>query len=145
MKLQKIVKFRHLPGRDKCLLLEAALLLPIAKFFIHYIPIRWYAPLLLGQHMAEAAHVDSGADEESLRRIAWAVQVASDAMPWRIKCFAVAMTLKWMFGRRGLVSVLYLGARIQCERGFSAHAWLRCGTLYFGGDGTEFAKVSSFV
>lgn len=146
MKLHRIAKFWHLPIREKCLLFEAALLLPVAKFFIHYIPIRWYAPLLLGRHMAETPHIDSSSETEFLRRTTWAVQVASDAMPWRIKCFALAVTLKWMLGRRGVPSVLYLGARTHGTAGFSAHAWLRCGTVYLvGGDGAEFGKVSSFV
>ena len=146
MKPRRIVKFLRLPLADKGLIIEAAVLLVVARAVIQWIPIRWYAPLLLGRHMADLPHGETAADEDLLRRVARAAQAVSDVMPWRNKCFALAMTVKWMLGRRDVASVLYLGARTLENRGFCAHAWLRCGDLHLtGGDGGTFGKVSSFV
>lgn len=146
MKPRRLVKFLRLPAAEKGLLIEAAVLLPVARAVIQWVPIRWYAPLLLGRHLAELPHQETAADVDRLRRIARAGQVVSDVMPWRNKCFALAMTVKWMLARRGVASVLYLGARTLEDRGFCAHAWLRCGNLHLtGGDGGAFGKVSSFV
>ena len=146
MKPRRLVKFLRLPAAEKGLLIEAAVLLPAARAVIQWVPIRWYAPLLLGRHLAELPRGEVAADEARLRRVAWAARVVSDVMPWRNKCFALAMTVKWMLARRGVASVLYLGARTLENRGFRAHAWLRCGDLYLtGGDGGGVGKVSSFV
>lgn len=121
------------------------MLLPVARTVIQWLPIRWYAPLLLGKHMAELPYGEMTDDEDLLRRIAWAAQTVSNVMPWRNKCFALATTVKWMLGRRGIDSVLYLGARTLEQRGFCAHAWLRCGNIYLTGDDREFGKVARFV
>jgi hypothetical protein len=143
---RRLVKFWRLPAADKGLLIEAALLLPVARTVIQWVPIRWYAPLLLGRHMADLPHGETAADEDLLRRVAWAARVVSEVMPWRNKCFALALTVKWMLARRGIASVLYLGARTLENRGFCAHAWLRCGNLYLtGGDGRNLGMVASFV
>jgi hypothetical protein len=146
MSRKRIIKYWQLPVRDKFLLLEAAVLLHVAAVIIWFIPLRWYARPLLGKHMDDTPNVDLEVEADFLRQIGWAAQLAGDSMPWRIGCFARAVAVKWMLGRRGLVSVLYLGARTKSGKVFRAHAWLRCGTMYLaGGDGRKFGKVSSFV
>lgn len=146
MELRRLDKFRRLPRPDKFLLLEAALLLSFARAVIEFVPIRWYAPYLLGRHMAETpCGAMDDHHKELLRRVAWAVQVMSDFAPWRNKCFAAAVAAKWMLRRRGLAGTLYLGARGEGENGLAAHAWLRCGDVYVtGGKGGEFGTVSRF-
>jgi adenylylsulfate kinase len=80
------------------------------------------------------------------RRIAWAVQTASRYTPWKSNCLPSAIAAKYLLGRRGIASTLYLGAAFKARTELEAHAWLRCGPLHVtGGAGhLRFGTVAVF-
>ncbi|HEV2812709.1 MAG TPA: lasso peptide biosynthesis B2 protein [Solirubrobacteraceae bacterium] len=137
-----------LPWRDRALLVEATLLLALARLVVVVLPFRVIARGL-GARMAESPHDESPAPER-LRRLTWAIGAVARRTPWRSKCLEQALAAKAMLRRRGIPSTLYLGvARSVRESGspFDAHAWLRSGTVHVtgGADVSRYAVVSMFA
>ncbi len=129
------------------MLLEAIFWLPLTRVIIQLIPMGWYAPLLLGKHMAETPHEEYGVTTViKIKQIAWTTQLISNYMPWQHKCYALAITSKLMLRFRGLKTTLYLGVRRNDQKNLKAHAWLRCGSIFVtGGNGSDLAIVSTFA
>lgn len=69
------------------------------------------------------------------------VERIGNKLPWKVKCFARALTAQKLLSEQGIHSTLYLGVRRE-DYGHSAHAWLRCGHAFVtGGDGTASGHV----
>jgi hypothetical protein len=140
-------KFLALSGREQRMLMEASLLLVAARAAIRCIPLKWYAPVLLGKHNEETPWRDEKrADARMLEQIRWAVDLISGRMPWRRKCFAGAMAAHLMLRRRGIPSTLYLGVCKPDGSTLAAHSWLRCGAIFVtGGTGKGYSVVATFA
>ena len=133
------------PLSEKILLLEAAFWLPISRFLIEFIPMRLYMRPFLGKHMVESDRNPNTQIIPFLRKVAWATNAMSRRMPWKNKCFALAMAARMILRFRGIESTLYLGLKKDDANNLNAHAWLRCRDFFVtGGDGTGFVSVSSF-
>ena len=87
----------------------------------------------LGQQLKESPIDVPTAHLLEARRVAWAVQRASCFTPWKSNCFPQAIAAKYLLHRRGIASTLYLGAAFKMRSELTAHAWLRCGSLYVTG------------
>jgi hypothetical protein len=120
-------KFWRLPGRDRLLLLEAALWLAAAGLAIAVLPFRHVGRL--------AAFPVRGPEPPQQKRlidacrIRWALLACSRRVPWRTMCFEQGLAAQFMLRRRGIPSILYYGAASDDQRGLSAHVWVRDGDL----------------
>lgn len=145
MNLPLLNQFFRCSFSDKMLLLEALIWTALCKAIIQWIPLRVYAPFFLGQPKSEILSFKKQCPPDQIAPISWAVQVVSRFMPWRNKCFAMAMAAKTMLRARGIGSTLYLGVKKDVTTGIRAHAWLRhCNVPVIGGDDKTFAPISAF-
>lgn len=70
-------------------------------------------------------------------RVAWAVPAAASIVPWRSDCLVQALAAHRWLDTAGVQTHLHLG--VARDNGFSAHAWLTCGTkVITGGDVSRF-------
>jgi hypothetical protein len=126
--MSRLARFRKVSWSGHKLLLEATVGLCWYKATLYLLPFRWIAPHL-GRPMTEPSSTISGEQREVAKKVAWAVRVAGNKLPWHNRCLVRAVTAKGMLRRRGLGSTLYLGVRRGIDREVSTHAWLRVGEL----------------
>jgi hypothetical protein len=144
---QSPAKWHRRSGTERLLLLEAFVLLGIARFFVLAIPFRWLA-VTLGQHMKESAEEVAPRELRIAGLIGQAVCSAAANTPWESVCLPQAVAGKWMLQRRRISGTLYLGLAKK-ENGperLAAHAWLRCGDNILTGTAghQQFTVVSTF-
>ena len=118
--------FRALPPRDRLEALEAAAALSLASFLLVLLPFR---------HLARWMG-DTGpgpvpdADPRVAHAVGRAVERAARHLPWRPVCLPQALAARAMLRRRGVVSTLHFGLRLQgTRRSMEAHAWVTAGTI----------------
>ena len=117
---RKFESFLRLRWADRLLLAEAATMLGIARLCVLTVPFRVLAKWLARTPDAPAA------DTASVIRVGRAVARAARNVPWNAVCLPQAMAAKAMLARRGQGSAFHLGATIEEDGKFSAHAWLEC-------------------
>ncbi|MFO1433613.1 MAG: lasso peptide biosynthesis B2 protein [Candidatus Competibacteraceae bacterium] len=144
--MKALRKLLDLPGVDIGLLLEAALMLGVARLAIALIPFRHLAPCLGVRQSSTPAAPLSEEHARLVKRIGWAIRVAAGHLPWKAVCLPQAMAAKLMLRRRGFASTLYLGVSQQGAE-FKAHAWIRTGDVIVTGyqDIQRYTVVSSFA
>lgn len=142
----KTGKFIRLSGNEKQLLLEAAVLLGLARAAVLLVPFRRLAGCL-GRHMAESSMTVEAGEKKVAAQVSKAVQTAGRHLPWECTCLVQALAGNIMLKRRRLPHTLYLGVARESDQELSAHAWLRCGDVVVtGGAGRErFTVVSTFA
>lgn len=140
-------KWRRRSRLEQQLLLEAFVLLGVARLLVLCIPFRWLARTL-GQHMRESAQDVAASDVELAVLVGRAVQSAASNTPWESVCLPQAVTGQWMLKRRRVVATLYLGVMKaeQKPEQLAAHAWLRCGDRILTGAAghRQFTVISMF-
>jgi hypothetical protein len=67
------------------------------------------------------------------REIGWAIRATAPFMPFRSVCLQQAMAGHAMLRRRGVRSVMHLGAGKGATRAIDAHAWLETGGVKITG------------
>lgn len=132
---------------ERLLLLEAFVLLGVARLLVLVIPFRWLARSV-GEHMRESALHVSPAELQLALMIGQAVCSAAGNTPWESVCLPQAVAGQWMLKRRNIAGTLYLGvakADAKPEQ-LAAHAWLRCGDRILTGAAghRQFTIVSTF-
>lgn len=141
-------KWRRRTRTERILLLEAFVLLGIARLLVLAMPFKWLTRSL-GGHMNESAPQTDPSDLRVARMIGRAVRSAANNTPWKSVCLPQAVACQWMLKRRRIAATLYLGvAKKADEQGeLAAHAWLRCGdAILTGGAGhKQFTVVASFA
>lgn len=140
-------KWRRRSRTERILLLEAFVLLAVARLGVLILPFRWLAKSL-GHHMKETAESIQPADLQLARMIGWAVRSAANYTPWESVCLPQAVAAKWMIKRRGIPGTLYLGVmkdETKAEK-LAAHAWVRCGQVILTGakGHLQYTVVSTF-
>jgi hypothetical protein len=129
-----LAKWRRRTRAERILLLEAFLLLGVARLAVLALPFKWLA-VSLGRHMHEADARISASDLHLARSVGQAICAAANYTPWESVCLPQAVAAQWMLKRRHIAGTLYLGvakADAHPER-LAAHAWLRCGNLILTG------------
>jgi Transglutaminase-like superfamily len=121
-------RFQRLTWTERCLLLEAMFALTRARLVLTCFPFRRIA-VHAGTIGLESALFISPQQGEVARRISWAIQAVARRVPWARQCLAQALAAQWMTQRRKIPGTLYLGVAKDSEGPFTAHAWLRCGTI----------------
>ena len=81
------------------------------------------------------------------RDIGWAIRAAAPFMPFRSVCLQQAMAGHAMLRRRGVQSVMHLGAGKGAHRALDAHAWLEAGGVKVTGYpvAATFTELGCFV
>lgn len=121
--------WRTYPAIDRLRILEAAVWLGLARFYVVCLPFGWLAPWL-------RKPATEPSESETALRIGRAVLTASRHVPWQAACLPQALAAKLMLALRGQGSVLHLGARLDEGGKLAAHAWLTCrGNVVTGGAG----------
>lgn len=142
--LDRVRRFRKRPIEHRLLVLEAYILLFLARMAVLILPFKWVAKWS-GVQGTEMEPVE--VDAKDLRKVYWAVTTASRYGWWNCLCLTQALAAKAMLRRRGLRSTMYLGLTRPGDSTFSAHAWLRCGqSIVTGAEGRErFAVIAMFT
>jgi len=140
-------KWRRRSGTERLLLLEAFVLLGVARLLVLTIPFRWLAASL-GKHMQESAtQVDAAALQHALM-VGQAVRTAAKYTPWDSVCLPQAVAGQWMLKRRHIAGTLYLGVMKADAKPqqLAAHAWLRYGDVILTGKAghRQFKVVATF-
>ena len=132
---------------DRLLILEAFVLLGIARLLIGVVPFRFLARSL-GHSRADGTAEVPPADQLIAGRVGWAVRTVANHTPWKSVCLPQAMAGQWMLLRRGIAGTVRLGVRWAKDQPgqLAAHAWLSCGAeVLTGAPGHgEFTVVATF-
>ena len=129
-----MAKWRRRDRMERRLLLEAFLLLGIARLGVLILPFRWLAKSL-GQYMQEDQTSVLSADLQMARLIGGAVRSAAGYTPWESVCLPQAVAAKWMLRYRHIPCTVFLGVmkdQTKPEK-LAAHAWIRCGQAILTG------------
>lgn len=127
-------KFLVISRAKKLLILEAFLLLGIARLAIITLPFKKIASYL-GNLDQE---IDWTEETDLLKEVAWAVNGVARFTPWKSNCLARAAAVAIILRRRGISYSIYLGVARDETNNLTAHAWLRSGQLYLtGGENRE--------
>lgn len=152
-KLRKLKRFARLPGSDRALTAEAALLLCVARLWLVLVPFEKVAGKLGTSYPAsEPNHrVAPMSEEQALlaRRVSEAVQRAAKNVPSRAVCIHQAIAAKIMLARRGIASTMHFGVQkgSPASDGMRAHAWLDAADVEITGYGeaAQFTEIAYFV
>ena len=127
-----LCKFFRLPHGDRCLLLNAAILLLATRLGL------WIAPVLTLSYFR--ARVTQGtialqeADQVFLDRVSWAVAVGSRYLPAITSCLPRALAAQVLLGRNGYHARLRIGVAKGEDGQLKAHAWVESkGRVVIGG------------
>jgi hypothetical protein len=106
------------------LLLEAAVLLAIARSVIFVLPFRIVA---LALNRPFGALRQTRERNQARKDIRWAVERGARCLPGETVCFPKGIAAHIMCRARGIESVLYYGALSSPAEGLIAHVWLKDG------------------
>ncbi len=140
-------KWRRRSWVERFLLLEAFVLLGIARLLVLTIPFRWLARSI-GKHMNESGENVDPAELQFARMVGQAIRSAANYTPWKSVCLPQAVAAQWMLIRRRIPATLYLGVakNESLPQKLAAHAWLRCGQVILTGapGHRQFTVVATF-
>ena len=152
-KRTRLERFAALGQRRQGLLIEASAWLLCARAVLLFVPFPKIAPRL-GAFMAPTdarartvgACADPG-DAELARQVGWAIARAAAHVPFEAVCLPQAMAARVMLQRRGVASVLHLGAAKGRDKPLDAHAWLDAAGVEVTGFpvARAFTEIACFV
>ena len=100
------------------------------------------APNDLLQRQAASASAPTADQAELVKRVAIAIPRAASRVPWRSDCLVQALAAERWLAKKGVATVLCIGARKDEQSQFHAHAWLKAGdTIVTGGDIGAYAPL----
>lgn len=129
---RKLRTFVGVGWRRKLLVAEAATSLFVARVSILIFPFRELVkafgdivppdePRALARGAGEGPRADQ---VRTAKDVGWAVRSTGRFMPFKCVCLQQAMAAHAMLKRRGVSSVMHLGAGRGAGRSLNAHAWL---------------------
>lgn len=126
----KATRLVQVDWRERGMLAEAVALLVAARLRIAMQPFRKIAKTLgtfvpsTDPRIARARAPGPADQVRTARDVGWAVTRAANHVPFKAVCLPQAMAAHTMLKRRGIDSVMHLGARRTEEKPIDAHAWL---------------------
>jgi len=146
-------RFGQIGNRRRLLLAEAALLMGLARLALIVIPFPRLAPRLgtllppAEARAVQARWLQPQYHEAMAEDVGWAVTRAARYLPFRAVCLPQAMAARIMLKRRGIDSVLHLGAATGQRKPLDAHAWLDSAGVEVTGYpvSRQFAEIACFV
>jgi hypothetical protein len=112
--------FRRKSTRERALLLEAAVLLPVVHALQQRLPYRRWRSLLEGRSWPRSRR----ARRPSIDEISRAVEVARRYVPGEYKCLPAAYATHLLLQRYGHPSRVFYGVGRDSEGKVEAHAWV---------------------
>jgi hypothetical protein len=142
---KKIKSFLKRSTGDKLLLLKSFILCGLVRIFILLIPFKRLKKHI-GIHNEESSFDIDNSHYKFIKKVAWAVNRASQLTPWQSKCLVQAITAQRILMAHNIYSTLYLGLAKGGEKEIIAHAWLRSGALIVTGysEMGNFKEVARF-
>ena len=123
--MNKLRRFIGLSARERLLLSQSLVLLPLAAAALSVMGLGRYQRLL--ERFSRGSKADVAGDGRGLRdrvcKTARLVEAAGRYGPYRAKCLPKSLTLWWLLRRQGIESQLRFGARKNARR-MEAHAWV---------------------
>ena len=130
----KIVrKFILLSWPDRCLLLEVLIHLCFVRLILTFIPFKRLAPSLR-KTISVPELKNNQSTETWVRKVRWAVRVASQRLPWNPSCLVKSIAAKRILQHKDIPSTLHLGVAKNDQNLLEAHAWLQSGTIIVTGE-----------
>ncbi len=120
--MKRLRKLLQLPKRDRFLLASTALLLGAIKLGLLLLPFQTLRRLLARMTLAHSQLQQ--ADQASVGKVVWAVEVASRYMPGGVKCLARALATQVLLEKRGHPAHLRIGVAKSESGQLEAHAWV---------------------
>jgi hypothetical protein len=125
----KLDQWRTLPGRERLLLAELALLLPTIGLGLKLLGVRRTFRLLeRSLFVARRSTASDDIDDASLltaARLGRLVDIASRHGPYAATCLRQSLALWWLLRRRGLSGELRIGVGKE-ESELRVHSWVEC-------------------
>lgn len=126
----------------KATVLEAMVLLVVARLLVAGPPLRMWMRLLGKPHSTSRA---GAAPSPEVWALARAVDRATQRLPFDVKCLPRAIALHWMLRRRGEFSELVISVLHPRQRGMieTLHAWVEMsGTVIIGKLDYDFVPIA---
>lgn len=144
--MKKLDRLLYLSWPDLTLLVEAVLLLGVARIAVLTLPFRRVVRVLAMQKL-DVPKQEGPQHVTKARRIGRMIQEASRHLPWECRCLVQAIAGKLMLVRRGITSTVYIGVAKDEHKGFNAHAWLssRAVTVTGGRGHERFSVIAHFA
>lgn len=132
--MRRLRKFASLPGVERRLIIEEALLLWAVRFALWVLPFRivngYVASHARARRMSRAA--------VSLERLVWILGAAGTLLPGKRTCLVRALAGRLLVAGEGYAPTLRLGVARDTDGRLDAHAWLECdGRVLVGADGLD--------
>jgi hypothetical protein len=119
----KPFKFWCLTGREKCLFIEALMLLLLAALCVRTVAFK-RLHLFLNSRFNSVAPSCNAADVTVIER---SISQATNALAWKNVCLIRSIAAFVMLRRRGFPVVLLAGVKVLEDSTLGAHAWLDTG------------------
>ena len=142
--LHALRSFRRLDPTDRLMLIEASILLGLARLAINMLHFTSIAGRL-GSAVAESRTTEATEAAAISRRVRRAVQRAAAHLPWEFVCLPQAIAAKAMLRRRGVPATIYIG--VVKQPALAAHAWVRAGDIVVTGErgSAQYTILTSFT
>src|SRR5881296_3679027 len=108
--MRTLIAVLQLSAARKRLLLEAVLLLALARLAVLLLPFRWVAKVL-GRQGAQTPRVPQPSHLGPIRDVRATLRKVPPHVPWTSKCLDQAITGKLMLARRGIPATVYFGVK----------------------------------
>src|SRR5580765_1669996 len=100
--MRKLKRVLRLSPADKGLLLEALVILALARMAVLLLPFRWVARVLGKPESQTPEERQASANIGRIRRVSAVVNKTARNVPWTSKCLDQALAAKIMLARRGI-------------------------------------------
>ncbi|WP_340112525.1 lasso peptide biosynthesis B2 protein [Maribellus mangrovi] len=136
--MKQIKKWQSLPKWDKKLLLEALVMMYLAKVVLLMLPFKWIMRIST-RHCS-----DTTPDIELLISIKSAIARANRFSFWKNVCLVQSLTARWMLNRRNIPSRLSLGIKHNKNGKPEAHAWLKVSQFEIIDKNWDYLELKNF-
>jgi hypothetical protein len=138
-------KFQRLSWRERWLLIQALLLLPITALALRWLGLRRWQSVLA--RIRPLKRIPAGGEMGVLVEQAHAttrmVKAAARHGFYRASCLQQSLALWWLLRRQGIASDLRIGVRKEASQ-FEAHAWVELWGLVLNESGHVRQRFSPF-
>lgn len=119
------------PNQSRLRTLEAVALLPVARFMVDVVPLKYWRASL-GTIVAKSLLPETARIDQAVGRhpafLARKVERAARILPFSTKCLPRAVTLQWMLKRRGIAAHLVIAMQKGTKHSpHLYHAWVEMG------------------
>jgi hypothetical protein len=124
-KIGALRSFFRYPPEQRRFLLEALLLLVLARLALRLLPFRRLRPFF--DRRPRRPPPDPARRQRLRQQVSWAIGRAAAHLPGQTVCFPRGIAAQIMLVHRGVPATLYYGAATLPGRGLTAHVWVQDG------------------